>query len=33
LLTYIAVLAVALAAQRYERPELVRSRSMVLAHV
>lgn len=33
LLTYIAVLAVALAAQRYERPELVRSRSMVLANV
>ena len=33
LLTYIAALAVALAAQRYDRPELVRSRSMVLAHV
>jgi hypothetical protein len=33
LLTYIAALAVALAAQRYNRPELVRSRSMVLAHV
>jgi hypothetical protein len=33
LLTYIALLAVALAAQRYDRPELVRSRSMVLAHV
>jgi hypothetical protein len=32
LLTYIAALAVALAAQRYDRPELVRSRSMVLAH-
>jgi hypothetical protein len=33
LLTYIAALAVALAAQRYDRPELVRSRSLVLAHV
>lgn len=33
LLTYIATLAVALAAQRYNRPELARSRSMVLAHV
>jgi hypothetical protein len=33
ILTYIAALAVALAAQRYARPELVRSRSMVLAHV
>ena len=33
LLTYIATLAVALAAQRCGRPELVRSRSMVLAHV
>jgi len=33
LLTYIAALAVALAAQRYDRPDLVRSRSMVLAHV
>ena len=33
LLTYIAALAVALAAQRYDRPELVHSRSMVLAHV
>jgi hypothetical protein len=33
LLTYIAVLAVALAAQRFDRPELVRRRSMVLAHV
>ena len=33
LLTYNAALAVALAAQRYNRPRLVRSRSMVLAHV
>ncbi len=33
LLTYIAALAVALAALRCARPELVRSRSMVLAHV
>jgi hypothetical protein len=33
LLTYIAALAVALAAQRFDRPELVRSRSMVLAQV
>jgi hypothetical protein len=33
LLTYVAGLAVALAAQRYERLELARSRSMVLAHV
>ena len=33
LLTYIAALAVALAAQRYQRPELVRRRSMVLAQV
>jgi hypothetical protein len=33
LLTYIAALAVALAAQRYDRPELLRSRAMVLAHV
>ena len=33
LLTYIAALAVALAAQRYGRPDLVRRRSMVLAHV
>lgn len=33
LLTYIAALAVALAAQRYQRPDLYRSRSMVLAHV
>jgi len=33
LLTYIAVLAVALAAQRYQRPDLLRRRSMVLAHV
>lgn len=32
LLTYIVVLAVALAAQRYQRPDLVRSRSKVLAH-
>lgn len=33
LLTYLAGLAVALAAQRYDRPERVRSRAMVLAHV
>jgi hypothetical protein len=33
LLTYSAALAVALAAQRYQRPELVRSRAMVLAQV
>ena len=33
LLTYIAALAVALAAQRYQRPELVCRRSMVLAQV
>lgn len=33
LLTYIAVVAVALVAQRYGRPELVRSRAMVLAHI
>lgn len=33
LLTYSAALAVALAAQRYQRPELIRSRSMVLAQV
>lgn len=33
LLTYIAALAVTLAAQSYDHPELVRSRSMVLAHV
>lgn len=32
-LTYIAALAVALAAQRYQRPELLRSRSMVLANL
>ena len=32
-LTYIAALAVALAAQRYQRPDLYRRRSMVLAHV
>ncbi len=31
LLTYCAALAVALAAQRYERPELIRRRAMVLA--
>lgn len=33
LLTYIAALAVALAAERYQRPELHRCRSMVLAHL
>lgn len=33
LLTYSAALAVALAAQRYQRPDLYRRRSMVLAHV
>jgi hypothetical protein len=33
LLTYCATLAVALAAQRYERPELIRRRAMVLAQV
>jgi hypothetical protein len=33
LLTYCAALAVALAAQRYERPELIRRRAMVLAQV
>jgi hypothetical protein len=33
LLTYSAALAVALAAQRYQRPELLRSRVMVLAQV
>lgn len=33
LLTYLAALAVAVAACRYERPELVRSRAMVLANV
>ena len=32
-LTYIAALAVALAAERYQRPELHRSRSMVLANL
>lgn len=32
LLTYIVVVAVALAAQRYQRPDLVRSRTSVLAH-
>lgn len=32
-LTYIAALAVALAAERYQRPELLRSRSMVLANL
>ena len=32
-LTYIASVAVALAAERYQRPELCRSRSMVLAHL
>jgi hypothetical protein len=32
-LTYIAALAVALAAQRYERPDLCRRRAMVLAHL
>ena len=32
LLTYIVVVAVALAAERYQRPDLVRSRSKVLAH-
>jgi hypothetical protein len=33
LLTYSAALAVALAAQRYERPDLIRRRAMVLAQV
>jgi len=33
LLTYIAILAVALAAVRYQRPELRRARSMVIAHL
>jgi len=33
LLVYIAILAVALAASRYQRPELRRSRSMVIAHL
>jgi hypothetical protein len=32
LLVYIAMLAIALAATRYQRPELRRSRSMVIAH-
>ena len=32
-LTYIAALAVALAAERYQRPDLYRCRSMVLAHL
>jgi len=32
-LTYIAALAVALAAQRYERPDLCRRRALVLAHL
>lgn len=32
-LTYIAALAVALAAHRYQRPDLYRRRSLVLAHV
>ena len=32
-LTYIAALAVALAAARYQRLELLRRRSMVLAHL
>lgn len=33
LFVYIAILAVALAATRYQRPELRRCRSMVIAHV
>lgn len=33
LLTYIAALAVALAAERYQRPDLYRRRSLVLAHL
>jgi len=33
LLTYIACLAIALAATRYQRPELRRSRAMVIAHL
>jgi hypothetical protein len=33
LLTYIATLGVALAAERYQRPELRRCRSLVLAHL
>lgn len=32
LLTYIVIVAVAVAAGRYQRPDLVRSRSLVLAH-
>ena len=32
-LTYIAVAAVALAAYRYGRPDLIRRRALVLAHV
>ena len=32
LLTYIVTVAVALAAQRYNRPDLLRSRCGVLAH-
>ena len=32
-LTYIAAVAVALAASRYGRPDLIRRRAMVLAHV
>jgi hypothetical protein len=32
-LTYIAALAVALSAERYQRPDLYRRRSMVLAHL
>jgi len=32
-LTYIAALAVALAAQRYEHPDLCRCRALVLAHL
>lgn len=33
LLVYIAILAVALAATRYQRPDIRRSRSMVIAHL
>lgn len=33
LLTYIAIVAIALAAQRHQRPDLIHRRSMVLAHV
>lgn len=32
-LTYIAALAVALAAERYQSPDLHRRRSMILAHL